>query len=376
MSPLLEKYETDTKIFSYYHFRNYCQEVSVALKVPLFSASWLYLNVDLPSFVQVYPTVRCNHQCTFCFNNAIPGKSSLKDMSFLDAVALAETLVGCGIKEIDVMGGEPLSLPWMTDFAEYATGIGIALNISTNGSFPSQIEGLCAIDNPLLRVGFSIHGLRETHNGMTRSGSFDSAVEGICKAVTKGRNPIVKSVLTPFNVHEMEELVDFIRSHGVSDYFILHEDIIGFPENVRSFSFPRFMQRFDELKHLYPEMEINFVAASGFQGGAGKTRCAAGTKKIAVLPDGSVYPCNLFFPFPQFTLGNVFTESLETIVKNPLLHDFRLPAKTPLCSIECVCSDRCSGGCPAHSYFFSRRLDLPDPRCATHRNRNSKRRPY
>ena len=53
---------------------------------------------------------------------------------------------------------------------------------------------------------------------------------------------------------------------------------------------------------------IGFVAASGFYkyGREACGRCDAGIEKIAVMPDGSVFPCNLFAGFKEFRLGNIF----------------------------------------------------------------------
>lgn len=53
-------------------------------------------------------------------------------------------------------------------------------------------------------------------------------------------------------------------------------------------------------------LDIGFVAASGFysHGPQPKGRCDAGVKKIAIMPDGSVFPCNLFAGFEEFRLSN------------------------------------------------------------------------
>ena len=92
------------------------------------------------SFIQLYPTLRCNQSCSFCFNQNISRSSSYKDMSERDAYALVDILVKTGIREIDILGGEPMLVAWMKDFVEYVTGLDIALNISKNGSLPDIVS--------------------------------------------------------------------------------------------------------------------------------------------------------------------------------------------------------------------------------------------
>src|SRR4030042_2911357 len=92
-----------------------------------------------PSYIQLYPTFRCNQSCSFCFNQNV--KSDLyKDMNAECAYMLSDMLKKTGIFELDILGGEPMLIPWMKDFVEYATGLGISLNISTNGSLPDIVD--------------------------------------------------------------------------------------------------------------------------------------------------------------------------------------------------------------------------------------------
>jgi radical SAM protein with 4Fe4S-binding SPASM domain len=70
------------------------------------------------------------------------------------------------------------------------------------------------------------------------------------------------------------------------------------------------------------------------------------------MPDGSVFPCNLFAGFEEFRLGNIFLDRIEKIWNNPILKPFRTPHKNACGRDDCSHSANCGGGCPAHSYFF------------------------
>ena len=273
-----------------------------------------------------------------------------------------------GIPEIDILGGEPLLIPWIKDFIVYALDTGLSINISTNGSFPNIVSDLAALDTHDLTIGFSLLGFKKTHNRLTMSDNFSKAMEGIRTVLDSGKDPVVKSALTKDNAHEIHDLVLYLSELGIKKYYLLHEDLIGRKEQTSFFSFPQFWQFYTNLKALTDGLvEIDFVAASGFCTTQTKLhgRCNAGLTKIAVMPDGSAFPCNLFAGFNKFYLGNIFKDPIEDIWGNEILQFFRDIDHGNICKKnECIHYSTCRGGCPAHSYFSHGTLNRVDPRCA------------
>jgi radical SAM protein with 4Fe4S-binding SPASM domain len=320
-----------------------------------------------PSFIQLYPTLRCNQDCAFCFNRNIYGEAFHRDMTEKEAFLLLDTAMDWNIPEIDILGGEPLLIPWMIDFIRHASDMKITINISTNGSLPGAIEYLAEINLDSVNIGFSILGFSETHNFFTRSSNFPKAVSGIKRMIAAGKPPIVKSVLMKGNEHEMSRLVSFFAGLGVQKYFLLHEDIIGRPADTACSSFPEFLASYTNLHAEFSgQLDTGFVAASGFYkyGAEKQGRCDAGTTKLAIMPDGSVFPCNLLIGFREFLLGNVFHDDRDLIWNNPVLGYFRDFEQINPCNIgSCSYHKSCTGGCPAHSYSFFHALDTADPRC-------------
>jgi radical SAM protein with 4Fe4S-binding SPASM domain len=320
-----------------------------------------------PSFIQLYPTLRCNQGCSFCFNRNISGESFHRDMAKKEAFMLVDTALQWNIPEIDILGGEPLLLTWMVDFVKHAANAGITINISTNGSLTQAIGHLAEINADSVNVGFSILGFAETHNYLTRSDNFSKAITGIKRIIAAGKSPVVKSVLMKGNERDMIDLVSFFADIGVRKYFLLHEDIIGRPVDTAGSSFPEFHASYTELKAGFSgQLDIGFVAASGYykHGIHSNFRCDAGVTKIAVMPDGSAFPCNLFAGSGEFLLGNIFSEGLEKIWHNPILDYFRNYGKDNLCGdTRCSSFSTCTGGCPAHSYYAYGTMDTVDPRC-------------
>jgi radical SAM protein with 4Fe4S-binding SPASM domain len=322
--------------------------------------------MNYPSFIQLYPTLRCNQNCSFCFNQNL-SSALYKDMDAKDAYALSDTLIKTGISEIDILGGEPMLVPWMKDFVNYATGSGISLNISTNGSLFDVVSQFAEVHIDSLNIGFSIQGFSETHNALTGANNFFKAVAGLKKMIAAMKNPIVKSTLMRGNMNEIYDLVSYLAGLGVKRYYLLYEDVIGRGKEFTCLSFSEFWRFYSKMKtDMAGLLDIGFVAASGFYTNSlqPEGRCDAGIRKLAILPDGSVFPCNLFAGFKEFRLGNIFEDGLEKIWRSQVLEDFRKYDGNNKCNlINCDHYFTCRGGCPAHSYYFYGTFDMADPRC-------------
>ena len=288
-----------------------------------------------PAFVQLYPTTRCNQRCHFCFNNdPLPaprppgGQRGLSDLSYSRALVLLDILEANGIREIDIMGGEPLILPWMPDFVANAIKKQLTVNISTNGADTKAISGFRHIDPDRCSIGISLQGSNaELHNSITHSSHFAAAVRSIQWLVSCGLDPIVKTVLTRRNAHDIQQIVTLLKGLGVKKYYLIHMDLMSRDESLKedASGFVGFEWYYRKTKKANPDMGVFKVHASCFSRkliSAG-VRCAGGVRKLSILPDGSVFPCNLFHGFDEFNLGNIFKDDFSVIWNNPVLERFR-----------------------------------------------------
>lgn len=318
-----------------------------------------------PLFIQFYPTLRCNQKCIFCFNQDSVNNKQL-EISKEKAFMLIDIACLNKIKEIDILGGEPLLLDWMDEFIKYATKSGLAINISTNGSINRNLKKILEIQTDSINIGFSLLGFKNTHNMLTCSHNFDSIVENLKIALSSNKNTFVKSVLKKENMNEIPELLKFLIEIGVKKYYLLYEDIIG-RKIFDCIPFPVYYDYYLMLhKKFNDNIKIDFVSASGFYkyNVASGKRCDAGFSKIAIMPDGSVFPCNLFAGMKEFMLGNIFKDNLPSILEHHSLKYFKKKAYSNPCKkLNCKHFINCTGGCPAHSYFFYGKLDLADLRC-------------
>jgi radical SAM protein with 4Fe4S-binding SPASM domain len=331
-----------------------------------------------PAFVQLYPTTRCNQRCHFCFNSdslatprlrrsaGRPGTAS--DLSYSDALRLLDILESHGIREIDVMGGEPLILPWMPDFVDISVGKKLTVNLSTNGSNIRAISRFKNREPGECRIGISLEGsTAKRHNVITNSSHFDAAVGSIRHLVSRGLHPIAKTVLTKRNAADIQEIVALLRGIGVRRYYIIHMDLLSTDRILRKdlLGFQEFVSFYRKLKEANPDMDIFKVHASCFSKHhlPDGVRCAGGVRKLSILPDGSVFPCNLFHGFEEFNLGNIFKDDFSAIWNNPILKRFREYLGNKCDIDDCPHRTSCTGGCPAHGYYHYGETERTDIRC-------------
>lgn len=323
------------------------------------------MEFPLPKYIQLYPTTKCNQRCSFCFN---PESRPATDLTYNNALLLLDILADNGINDIDIMGGEPFLLPWIADFIETGLAKGVSLNISSNGSMPAMLERLGGIPRDRFNIGISLEGSApEKHNHLTGSNNFAAALESITKLVEFSLNPIVKTVYNKETADDIQNIVNLIRRIGVKRYYIIHMDILSRNETGMKHSVPygAFFDFNKKIKRVNPDIGIHRVNASCFDKNTlpPGVRCAGGVRKLSVMPDGSVYPCNLFHNMKDFELGNIFRDKFSDIWANPKLNLFRRQQENRCGISTCKNHASCTGGCPAHGFYHYRNPDVTDVRC-------------
>ena len=323
------------------------------------------MGFPFPEYIQLYPTTRCNQRCSFCFN---PEISATTDLDFKNALKLLDILTENNIKGIDIMGGEPFLIPWLFDFVSISLSRGMSLNISTNGSMPALLQRFTGISPDNFNIGISLEGsTAEKHNRITGSKNFAYAFESIKKLVDLSLNPIVKTVLSPDTTGDIQDIVNLIRKIGVRRYYIIHMDTLRKADIIikNAIDYNAFMSFYQKIQRENPDMAIHRVNASCFDSNSlpPGVRCAGGVRKLSVMPDGTVFPCNLFHGLKGFRLGNLFSDSFEDIWSNQRLDLFRRHEGNS-CSINnCKNHASCTGGCPAHGFYHYGNAETADVRC-------------
>jgi radical SAM protein with 4Fe4S-binding SPASM domain len=297
-----------------------------------------------PDYIQFYPTLQCNQSCEFCFNRSMP---LVPDMSLQDCRAMFDRLNMVGVRTIDIIGGEPTLHPHLIEIVHSASQHGLNVNISSNGTNTAVLDNLLGTGHNVT-IGISIND-RE-------------ALERLAGFVQKNEL-VVKSVFRP----SMDEaFIQDILALRPKKFYLIYRDALDRKDLHATVPFHQFVsiveQRFSS-PHIGTVFCSGFIPDSVLYPELKQVRCPAGTTKLGIMPDGSVYPCNLFFGNKEFLLGNILTDPFVSIWNQPALSYFRAVAEKSCPETTCELHARCHGGCPAHGFAFTGALSASDPRC-------------
>jgi radical SAM protein with 4Fe4S-binding SPASM domain len=269
-----------------------------------------------------------------------------QDMAFSDFRIMLCKLSEFSIRTIDIIGGEPTMHPDLIRFLSEACSKGFRVNLSSNGTNIGLLEEILGMDSEIT-VGISIND----------KSTFDRLQHFI-----KEHNPIVKTVFSPDGE---PSIIQDILALRPKKFYLIYRDAMEHEGLRKTLPFHEFMgivQNFNSFlagtvfcSGFIPDLE-NYHELSA-------TRCPAGTTKLGVMPDGSVYPCNLFFGCSDFLLGNILTDSFDAIWSHRALAFFRTFAGNGCPKTACTHHSICHGGCPAHGLIHFGDVSAPDPRC-------------
>lgn len=306
------------------------------------------MHPSAPEFLQFFPTLQCNQHCSFCFNRGIPhlANASASTFALIASIAAAE-----GIGEIDILGGEPTLHPELDLLIETSLGKGLSITLSTNGSNVPLLERFSVkYEGSPLRIGVSLN---------------DTPASAALHAYIERRGPYVKSIFGNGTAPPGSSL-PYINMPGIH-YYLLYRDVVSADDLEHSSPFHKFHENLEAVKARYASIEgvfcEGFIASSPLASGLEHVRCPAGTTKLSVLPDGSVYPCYLLFRHAEFRIGNLLEDNFRDLWKSPVLDWFRRFEGNRCPDRECALFSRCHGGCPAASLLFYGDPGAPDPRC-------------
>ena len=275
----------------------------------------------------------------------------MDDISISDFEALISIVSDIGIKEIDMLGGEPTLHPKFNQIIDLLSGTKLRTTISSNGSNINLLKNISEkYHGDQVSIGISIYS--------------DSIKRELHEYIVTYK-PFLKSIFSKEQAIP-EEAKNYIKTLFL-EYYLIFMDTLSEGDLRNGLPFYVFFQEVNRLKNLY--RHVNGVFCSGFIPDIENypvlqyVRCPAGTTKLSVMPDGSVYPCYLFFRNREFRLGNILIDEFNRIWKNPVLEFFRKFEKNSCINTRCELFSLCHGGCPAVSFMIFGDMNAPDPRC-------------
>jgi len=167
-------------------------------------------------------TRTCNLRCVHCYSDSM----AMKYPGELDWLQMRNVVVDLADYEIPSLllsGGEPMIHPRFFDLVDFASGYGLKLTISTNGTLIDHHKAAKLKAANVAYVGISLDGIGEIHDQFRRKkGAFDAAVRGFRHCHDVGQKTGLRLTLTRHNVENIEAILDFIEREEIQRVCFYH----------------------------------------------------------------------------------------------------------------------------------------------------------
>lgn len=260
-----------------------------------------------------FMTYECNQRCNYCYLKYWSKfQKNSKVIPFDTVTKFFLELKNNGVNTIHLTGGEPLTLPYISELLLFLRQNGFCVSITTNMGLMTdalaKIIKTVHIDN--IRV--SLNGYKERHNSIVDvPGAFENALRWIVYFKNNGTRVFVNYVVTNRNYQDLELMDKLFTKIGVNVSFAYV--LIPFIDNVEKTSLLWLNnEQIDKmLSYLKQTNRLSFQEPR---------MCGIAKKSVVLGSDGSIYPCSqLLTP-----CGNITKEKFDDIWnKSYLLEELR-----------------------------------------------------
>ena len=279
-------------------------------------------------------TGRCNYRCRHCFMSAPDYRG--KDLSLAECRHILDELLSCGIRVVQLTGGEPLIHPCLTDLLDEIRQRDILLQvIHSNGRLVDE-KLLDELDRRQMRPAFHLSFDGAGRHDWLRS--VDGAEEAVIRAFRllheRGFQTAVSMCLHRHNIGVLKESVDMLASLGVrhlkmavarpegrwkretANYLTqdeANEAILAYLPQYVADGMPVSAQ-FCGLLDFDREKRIIRIPSAKFSGQPGEERvfaCRAVRNNMYISASGRVLPC-------MSMCGTAMEPMFESVLEKPL----------------------------------------------------------
>ncbi|MBN2737157.1 MAG: radical SAM protein [Spirochaetales bacterium] len=278
-------------------------------------------------------TYACNMNCMHCGSSC--GEKYPDELTNEEALALCDDLVGLGLKQITLSGGEPFMRPDWSDLAKRFSTQGVAANVISNGWFITEELIDKAFESGLRNIGMSVDGLKETHDTIRKSGSFDRLMKAMDLCKERKMPVAVNTCINNRNLGELAGMRDMLNQKGVLKWqfqiarpmgnFLKHQDLVLEPSRVDElldFAYETTQQGRiqihlgDDIGYYSAKQDAINSAISGGKPVGQWTGCHAGKRVIGVRANGDIIGC-LSIRDNRYIEGNVRKIPLKELWTRP-----------------------------------------------------------
>lgn len=308
-------------------------------------------------------TYRCSNDCAHCYNDRARAGSELTTNQWRVAI---DRIWQNGIPHVVFTGGEPTLRPDLPELIQHASQNGQITGLNTNGrrlKDPAFVAALVAAGLDHVQITLESHD-PDIHDQMVlRSGAWQETVAGIRNVLQSKLYVMTNTTLLQPNSSPslLRQTLEFLAELGVPtiglNALIYSGAGLSVGTGIAEEALPALLdlasgftrQSGQRLIWYTPTQYCHFDPMALDLGIKG---CTAALYNMCVEPDGAVIPCQSYYR----SLGNLLTESWDSIWNHPLSKELRERRNIPSACQTCALLPDCGGGCP-----LARQADQSQP---------------
>jgi MoaA/NifB/PqqE/SkfB family radical SAM enzyme len=261
----------------------------------------------IPLLVSWAITNRCNARCAYCNVWDAPSR----ELDTGEILSMIDDLKLLGTKRFHFTGGEPLLRDDIGTILEHCRKNGLSTSMNSNGSLVSQkVNEIVSLS--LLRI--SLDGPEEAHDYVRGAHSYREAIRGISVAKNKGIKVWLVTVLSKYNLHAIDFLLEKAKEFDAPILFQPATELL-LGGNMKNPTMPEAEEYRRTIKALIAKKRTTKYIANSISGleflyewpEMKKIHCLANLISCRIESDGRIRTCFRNQNQTQKAAGNDFS---------------------------------------------------------------------
>jgi len=294
---------------------------------------------ELPKYVQINPTHKCNLPCKHCGNSTIYKREwEISELSIWEWKKIILNMKNwLNQFYLNIGGGEPFLKKYIIELLRYCKTLSITPHLVTNGTLINRDLAKEIVKNNLAKISISIDGLEKTHDNLRGIGNFKITLGAIKYIRQFDKNfPIyIDTVIWKNNIKDLIPLAHWIKANNLNISF---QALVGSIKN-KSNLFPKSEKKLSKIIDKLIKLKIQGypIDNSIYELNVLKKyynkkwdliegKCRA--NHIKIQPNGDVFICTGFPP-----IGNALENDFKTMQQSR--KRLEISKKMEVCKKEC-----------------------------------------
>jgi radical SAM protein with 4Fe4S-binding SPASM domain len=301
-------------------------------------------------------TSKCNLNCMHCY--AADWFKQGIELSLPTIKSAINQSMDLGCEKVTFTGGEPLLHENICDLIEFCIVQNLRVSLETNGIL---------LNNSILRriTKPELVSYKVSYDGEKMRGKKSTEIvkENLKFLVDYGFDVKIQTVITRFNLQDVEQIFNFTRSLGISNRVFLGHSRTGNAKELPIFFVDQVLKIKEDLSARYAHLTIELPMLIS---GKHQKGCGWGTSRCELMPNGDVTSCGpLTFARRDFKAGNICDMPLRDLWNSKHFVQIRELTQDQFIGVCSTCEyfKDCKGSCRSISASIGGELLSSYPYC-------------